>query len=125
MDGVAQYLIALVADVDAMALPGLETDRGGAGVALQGGGVRETLGAATDFPQQPRPQGLGHAGQRTKQVVVGMPLEERFDLPAVFVQLQLQGLKQSGQTQGQQTLGGSHGGGTAELAGLLENLQPG
>ena len=124
MDGMAQDFVALVADVNPVNLAGLETDRSGAGDALQSFGVLEAIGVAADFPQEARPQSLGRARQRAKQVMVGMLFEQGFNLLAVLVELELQGLEQPCQAQGQQALGRGHGGGTAELAGVLEDFQP-
>ena len=101
MDGVAQNFVALVADVNPVNLAGLETDRSGAGDALQRFGVLEALEIAADFAQQPRGQSLGRARQRAKQVMVWMLFKERLDLLAVLVQLELQGVEQLGQTEGQ------------------------
>ena len=56
--------------------------------------------------------------------MVGMLFEEGLDLLAVLVQLELQGLEQSGQADGQQALGRGQGGATAELTGVLEEFQP-
>ena len=122
MNGVAQNLVALITDAHPMNLTGLKTDRSGAGDALQGLGVLEALRRTADFTQEPRGQGLGRAWQRTKQVMVGMLLEKRFDLLAVEVQLELQRVEQLGQTDGQQALGGGDGGGAAELAGGLKDF---
>ena len=83
MDGVAQNLIARAANMNPVNLAGLETDWSGAGDALQGLGVLKAIGVAADFAQQPRGQSLGGAGQRAKQVMVGMLFKERFDLLAV------------------------------------------
>jgi len=105
MDGMAQGLVALVADVDPVNLAGLETDRSGAGDALQRFGVLEAMGVAADFAQKSWGQSLGSARQRAKQVMVGMLFKESFDLLAVLVQLELQGVEQLGQTEGQQTFG--------------------
>ena len=124
MDGVAQNFVALVADVNPVNLAGLETDRSGAGDALQRFGVREAPGIAADFAQQPRSQSLGRARQRAKQVMVGMLFKERLDLLSVLVQLELQGVEQPGQAEGQQTFGRGHRRRAAELAGVLEDFHP-
>ena len=93
MNGVAEDFVTLVADVDPVDLTGLETDRGRAGDALQSFRVSEALGIAADFSQQSRGQGLGRPGQRAKQVMIGMLLEEGLDLFAVLIQLELEGLE--------------------------------
>jgi hypothetical protein len=122
MDGMAQNLVTLVTDADAVNLAGLETDRSRSGDALQGLGVLEAIGVAADFAQQARGQRLGRAGQRAKEVMVGMLLEESFDLLAVEIQLELEGFEQPGQTNSQQALGRGHGRGAAEEAGVLEDF---
>ena len=124
MNGVAEDFVALVAEADSVDLAGLETDRGGAGDTLQGLGVLEALGAAADLSQQTRGQRLARAGQRAKQVMIGMLLEERLDLLAILVQLELQGLEQPGQADGQEALGRGHRRRTAKLPGVLEDFQP-
>ena len=121
MDGVAQYFVALVADVNSVNLAGLETDRSGARDALQRFGVLEALRIAADFAQQSWGQSLGRARQGAKQVMVGVLFEKRLDLLTVLVQLELQGVEQFGQTDGQQTFGRGHRRRAAELAGVPED----
>jgi hypothetical protein len=63
VDGVAQNFVALVANMNPVNLAGLETNRSGAGEALQRFGVGEALGITADFTQQPGTQSLGRAWQ--------------------------------------------------------------
>jgi hypothetical protein len=90
----------MVADAATVDLAGLKANWGSAGDALQSFRVSKTLGMAADFSQESRGQGLGRPGQRAKQVMIGMLLEEGFDLFAILIQLKLELLEQLRQTDG-------------------------
>ena len=62
MDGVAQDLVALVADSDAVDLAGLKTDGSRSSDTLQCLGVLEAIDRAADFPQEAWCQGLSGTG---------------------------------------------------------------
>ena len=71
-------------------LAGLETDRGGSRVALQGLSTVEYAAVLADLAEQTRGELCSSPRQRTEQLMVGVLCEKRLDFFPVLIQFPLQ-----------------------------------
>src|SRR6204780_206227 len=93
MHGIAQGLVALATQMDAMNLAGLKTDRRRASQTLQTLCVRKQDAVVADFRQEPRRDLIAGSRQRLEQCRIRMLREQPADLLTVFIDLGLQELQ--------------------------------
>jgi len=106
----AQHLVAGPADAHPAALAGLAGHRGHAGVALQSFHRGKQIAVSADLAQQPRSELLTSAGQRAKQIVIGMLGKKLVDPRPILLQPPLQRQQLLGQRHRQKALGRRHRG---------------
>lgn len=122
--GRAQGPITGPANVGLANLTGLVADRADAGQAKQTVRMGKQVSGRANFPQQPRGQFVFGAGQRAKEVVVGVSGKGLGNLPTVFLELALQAFQHGDQAQGQQAFGGDGGRAGIELLACRPARQP-
>jgi hypothetical protein len=118
MKGVSQEFVAGPADMDLIEFAGLEAHGRGAGIALQHVGASVAFWIRADGRQEARGQDHFCAWQTAEEVVIGVMVEERLDLLAVFVELLLEGAQEFAQAYGQLALGLGDRSRGLELIGL-------
>src|SRR6516162_4733854 len=123
MDRVAQDSITGPTDVRFAQLARLVAHGTGPGQAQQTIGLRKDLAVGPDLAQQPRPQLLLGAGQRTKDGVIGMSLKGLGDSTPIFIDLVLQALEHCRQAQRQEAFGADRRRTGIELLSVRPGLQ--
>ena len=116
--------IATAAHPHPMNLPALKTHRGHARQTLQRLRRGEACPVRSQLAHQPWGQFAARSRQRTKQIMIGMLLEKRFDGRAIFVELPAQHLQHFRETHRQPAFGAGDGRAAFPVRRMGEECQP-